>query len=547
MTRRDLWYKEAIVYALSVETFLDSNGDGIGDFAGLTGQLDHLSTLGVNCIWLLPFYPSPNRDDGYDVCDHFGVDPRFGNSGEFVEFVREAHLRGLRIVVDLVLNHTSDQHPWFRAARSDPKSPYRDYYFFRDKPVDNPKLKQVVYARKDHSPWTYDDEAKAYYFHRFYPFEPELNTDNPAVRDEIEKIIQYWITLGVDGFRIDAAPYLGDAIDDRERGAHPHEVLRSIRDYASAIAGDVALMAEADVAPKLLPNYVGDGHEIHMLFNFYLNNFLFLALAREKAEPIVRAYHTLPELPSIGQWLNWVRNHDELDLERLSDQEREEVSRVFAPDENMRIYNRGIRRRFPPMISGDRKRMEMTYSLMFSLPGTPVLRTGEEIGMGDDLSLPERWSVRTPMQWSGGKNAGFSKADPDQLIRPVISDGPFSYKKVNVADQRLASDSFLNWITRVIGTRRRCPEWGWGEFAPLEANRDSVLAHTATWKGGRVMALHNLSHEGCSVKIEFGDVQREDCLELLSDQQYDRPKADQTDFELGPYGYRWFRLDGTLR
>ena len=547
MARRDLWYKEAIVYAVSVETFFDANGDGIGDFAGLTQRLDHLSTLGVNCLWLLPFYPSPTRDDGYDVSDYYGVDPRYGTSGDFVEFVREAHLRGLRIVVDLVVNHTSDQHPWFQAARSDPNSRYRNYYIFRDEPVDNPKLKQVVYSRKDHHPWTYDDEAKAYYFHRFYSFEPELNTDNPGVRGEIEKIVQYWITLGVDGFRIDAAPYLGDSIEDRQDGAHPHEMLRSIRDYASAIEGDIALMAEADVKPSLLPNYIGEGHEIHMLFNFYLNNFLFLAFAREEAEPIIRAYKTLPPLPRVGQWLNWVRNHDELDLERLSKQEREEVYRAFAPDENMRVYGRGIRRRFPPMVNGDRRRMELAYSLVLSLPGTPVLRMGQEIGMGDDLSLPERWSVRTPMQWTGEKNGGFSQADPDKLVQPVISSGPFSYEKVNVADQRLESNSFLNWMTRAIGTRRRCPEWGWGQFEPLRTDQDAVLAHTSCWEDGRVMALHNFSGKDLRVKVDYryGEPQR--CLELLSDQPYDKPHPGQHDFELGPYGYRWFRLGGSAR
>ncbi len=547
LARRDLWYKEAIVYALSVETFLDANGDGIGDFKGLTQRLDHLSTLGVNCIWLLPFYPSPNRDDGYDVCDHYGIDPRYGSAGDFVEFVREAHLRGLRVVVDLVVNHTSDQHPWFKAARADPKSPYREYYIFRDKPVDNPKIEQVVYAHQDHSPWTYDDEAQAYYFHRFYPFEPELNTNNPAVRQEIEKIIQYWITLGADGFRIDAAPYLGDTIDDRERSAHPHEVLRRIRDYASAIEGDIALMAEADVKPELLPNYVGDGHEIHMLFNFYLNNFLFLALAREQAEPIIRAYKNLPDLPNVGQWLNWVRNHDELDLEQLSKSEREEVFRAFAPQKDMRIYNRGIRRRFPPMVSGDRKRMEMTYSLMLSLPGTPVLRTGEEIGMGDDLDLPERWSVRTPMQWSDDTNGGFSTADPDKLMRPVISDGPFGYEKVNVVDQRLDPGSFLSWITRAIGTRRRCPEWGWGQFASIGTDQQAVLAHTASWDNGHLMALHNFSGKELTVNLDGGLVDQHRCVELMSDQSYDKPQKGQTRFKLGPYGYRWFRLDGSLR
>jgi maltose alpha-D-glucosyltransferase/alpha-amylase len=547
MTRKDLWYKEAIVYAVDVRTYLDSDGDGVGDFIGLTQKLDHISTLGATCLWLLPFYPSPERDYGYDVTDHYGVHPRYGNTGDFVEFVREAHLRGLRVVIDLVINHTSDQHPWFQAAISSPDSPFRDYYFFRQQPPDNPNLKQVVFDKNDHGPWTYDEKAKASYLHRFYSFEPELNTDHPAVRAEIEKIIQYWTTLGVDGFRIDAAPYLSDKPSDTHHSARPHEILRSVRDYATSFRGDVALMAEADVAPENLPKYTGDGHEVHMLFNFYVNNFFFLALARQKAEPIRRAYDRLPPLPDIGQWLNWVRNHDELDLEQLSESEREEVYQAFAPDENMRIYGRGIRRRFPPMVNGDQRCMEMAYSLMLSLPGTPIIRTGEEIGMGDDLNLEERWSVRTPMQWTHEKNGGFSRAEPDQLVLPVISDGPFSYKKVNVADQRIDPSSFLNWFSTAIRARRQCPECGWARFEGLNTDKESVLAHSAGWDRGRIVALHNLSADGCRVHVDLDDLEQHRFIEVFSDHRYDDPRKHQTEFELAPYGYRWFRLDGTLR
>ncbi len=547
MVRRDLWYKEAIIYALDVRTYLDSNADGCGDFAGLIQKLDHLSTLGVTCLWLLPFFPSPERDGGYDVSDHYGVDPRFGSPGDFVDLVREAHVRGLSVIIDLVINHTSDQHPWFQSARSDPNSPYRDYYFFRDRPPDNPKLEQVVFSAQEHGPWTYDDIAGAYYFHRFYAFEPELNTNNPAVRAEIEKIIQYWMSLGVDGFRIDAAPYLGDKPSDTRNTAHPHELLRRIRDYASAMRGNVVLLAEADVAPDELAAYAGDGHEIHMLFNFYVNNFLFLSLARESAEPLQRAFANLPQLPYIGQWLNWVRNHDELDLERLSKSEREEVYRAFAPDENMRIYDRGIRRRFPPMVSGDRKRMELTYSLMLSLPGTPVFRTGQEIGMGDDLNVSERLSVRTPMQWSDEPNAGFSHADPEKLVIPVISEGPFGYKKVNLADQRMDPNSFSNWITRAIRARRECPEWGLGQFEILETDQDAVFAHTAAWNDGRVLALHNLSQVGCRVKVKLEHLKRHRLREVHGNGNYGKPEHGMTEFALDPYGFRWFRLDGTLR
>jgi maltose alpha-D-glucosyltransferase/alpha-amylase len=306
-------------------------------------------------------------------------------------------------------------------------------------------------------------------------------------------------------------------------------------------------MAEADVAPDDLATYVDDGHQMRMLFNFYLNNFLFLAFARERAEPIIRAFRTLPDLPVAGQWLNWVRNHDELDLERLSDLERDEVYRAFAPDPNMRVYGRGIRRRFPPMVGGDRRRIELAYSLLFTLPGTPILRIGEEIGMGDDLDLPERWSVRTPMQWSNAPNAGFSRAGAEQLVLPLISNGPFSFARVNVAAQHADPSSLLNWMRRAIAMRRECREWGRSRFESLGTDQDAVLAHSAAWNGGRLTALHNLSRDACTVTVDLGSLKKPRLLELFADQLYEPPLEGQATFELGPYGYRWFRLDGPER
>ena len=545
MTRLDLWYKEAIFYEVDVRTYLDSNGDGIGDFVGLIQELDHIATLGATCLWILPFYPSPGRDNGYDVTDHFGIDERLGNSGDFVSLIREAHLRGLRVVVDLVINHTSNQHPWFQRARSDPESPFRDFYFFRERPPANETVEQVVFEPGSEGPWTYDEEAGAYYFHRFYSFEPDLNVMHPEVRSVIKKVIEYWIDLGVDGFRIDAAPYLGNQPGLARDKEEPHELLRSLHDHVSALNGDVVLLAEADVDPPRLRAYFDDGREVELLYNFYVNNFLFLAFARGRAEPIIRAFEELPEIPESGQWLNWIRNHDELDLERLSETERNEVYAAFAPDDEMRAYGRGIRRRFPPMVGGDRRRMQLAYSLVLSLPGTPIIRAGEEIGMGDDLSQPERWSVRTTMQWSAEHNGGFSTAERGQLARPAISEGPFSYQRVNVADQRTDPESFLNWMTQAIRIRRESPECGHGRFEVLSTDNERVLAHTSGWNGGCLLALHNFADQTCRVGIELGDLKQHRFLELFSDRAYDTPK--QQRFDLGPYGYRWFRLDGMPR
>ena len=547
MIRPDLWYKEAILYQVDVRTYMDSNGDGIGDFTGLIEKLDHISNLGITCLWILPFYPSPGRDNGYDVTDHFGIDERLGNSGDFVELIREAHSRGLRVVVDLVINHTSDLHPWFQRARADPDSPFRDYYFFRERPPAGETVEQVVFEPDSDGPWTYDDESGAYYFHRFYSFEPDLNMMHPEVQKVIKKVIEYWIALGVDGFRIDAAPYLGNQPGVTHLEEEPHELLRAIRDHASSLNGDVVLLAEADVDPRKLRADFGEGREVQLLYNFYVNNFLFLAFARETAGPIVRAFEALPDIPESGQWLNWIRNHDELDLERLSEDEREEVYAAFAPDDEMRVYGRGIRRRFPPMVDGDRRCMELAFSLLLSLPGTPIIRAGQEIGMGDDLSQPERWSVRTVMQWSAERHAGFSTSEREQLVRPLIADGQFGYERVNVADQRRDPESFLNWMVRAIGVRRECREWGHGCFEALSTDQDGVLAHTSVWNDGRVLALHNLSGTACHVRLDLGNLEQHRFLESFSDRNYECPAQQKNEFELGPYAYRWFRLDGTLR
>ena len=549
MTHQEHWHKNAIIYALDVESFIDADGDGIGDFTGLTNRLDYLAGLGVTCLWLLPCYPTPNRDNGYDVSDYYGIDPRLGTLGDYAEFLREAESRGIRVLMDLVVQHTSDEHPWFKAARADRDSPYRSYYIWRDEPPDSPQHEQIVYLASEQStaPWTYLDDAGAWYLHHFYDFEPDLNMDNIAVRHEVEQMMTYWLQLGVDGFRIDAAPYLGTT-DASPTAAHAatHEILRDFRSLVSTNRGNAVLLGEVDARPDQLADYFGDGHELQMLFNFYLNNYLFLALASREAEPIVRAFETLPSIPNGGQWVNWVRNYDELDLERLSSHEREIVYRQFSPREEMRIYERGIRRRLPPMVKGDQRCIRLAYSLMFSLPGTPCLFMGEEIGMGEDLQLPGRNSVRTPMQWSAGPNGGFSRADAERLVRPVISSGHFGYKKVNVAVQRTDPKSLLSWMRTLIWVRRETPEIGSGTCTFMEIDNPAVLAHRFEHDGHNVLIVHNLSSETVEATLDLGHLADAGFITILSSSIVESPKRGKS-LELEPWGYRWYRLGDTLR
>ncbi|HEY0606778.1 MAG TPA: alpha-amylase family protein [Herpetosiphonaceae bacterium] len=540
----DRWYENAIIYCLDVDTFQDGDDDGVGDFAGLTKRLDYLAGIGITCLWLLPFYPTPNRDNGYDVVDYYNVDPRLGTLGDFVEFMREARERGIRVIVDLVVNHTSDQHPWFQAACRDPHSKYRDFYVWsEEKPAD--AHEGVVFPGKQDSVWTYNKEARAYYFHRFYEHQPDLNIGNPAVTEEIRKIMGFWLELGVSGFRVDAAPFLielkgieGADIDD------PYLYLKEMHEFLTVRRGDAILLAEANVAPEEIAAYTGDGDKMDMLFNFLVNQQLFLALARGKAAPLIKSLKSLPQIPKWCQWASFLRNHDEIDLGRLSDKERQEVFAQFGPEPDMQLYDRGIRRRLAPMLGGDRRRIAMAYSLMFTLPGAPVLRYGEEIGMGDDLSLPERESIRTPMQWSAEGNAGFSKAPREWLVRPVIEDDEYGYRKINVADQRRDKDSLLNKIERMIRTRKICPEFGWGTWEILKGGEPGVFALRYEWQGGVVIAVHNLADESCSVTLDLSDYDAGHLIDLLSDQDYQRFDGGAHTLKLEGYGYRWFRVDG---
>lgn len=546
MKRRDLWYKNAIIYCLDVETYMDGNGDGIGDFAGLLMRLDQLASLGITCIWLLPFYGTPNRDNGYDVADYYSVDTRLGTMGDFVEFMVRAQQYGIRVMVDLVVNHTSIDHPWFQAARSDPESPYRDFYVWRkEKPED--AHKGVVFPGVQETTWTYDEQAEMYYFHRFYWHQADLNIANPKVRDEIYKIMGFWLQLGVSGFRVDAVPFLIELKDLKsgETGSEisdPHRILRDMRDFLSWRRGDAIILAEANVVMDKIPDYFGDGDKLQMLFHFIVMQNIYLALARGEASPVIRSLQAAPPIPETAQWAMFLRNHDELTLDQLTDDERQEVFAAFGPQPNMQIYGRGLRRRLAPMLNGDRRYLEFAHSLMFSLPGTPVLWYGQEIGMGEDLSLDERNSVRTPMQWSDEPNAGFSSAPPEQLVRPVVSEGDFSYKKVNFEAQDRNPDSLLSWMEKLIRVRKECPEIGYGDWQIIDTDYACVLAHRCTWEGASVIALHNFSSDTVNVTLNFSEAGEDRLHDLLSDQLYDITADKSPTFELGPYGYRWLRV-----
>jgi maltose alpha-D-glucosyltransferase/alpha-amylase len=538
----DLWWKNAVIYCLDVELFKDGNNDGVGDLPGLTGQVDYLAGLGVTCVWLMPFYPTPNRDNGYDIADYYGVDPRLGTLGDVVEFLRAARERGIRVIADLVVNHTSVDHPWFQAAREDRNSPYRDFYVWVDEPpADGPK--DVVFPGQETSNWQFDERAGQYYLHRFYKSMPDLNIANPKVRDEIHKVVGFWLELGMSGFRVDAAPFLIELTGVDQAGmGDPHEYLRDLRAFLDRRRGDAILLAEANLPPADQRRFFGDedGDEMHMLFNFITNQKLFLAIVRQQAAPLAEALNQLPSIPDTSQWANFVKNHDELSLDKLQEAEREEVFAALAPSQDMRIYGRGIRRRVPPMLGGDQRRLELVYSLLFALPGTPVLLYGEEIGMGDDLAVEGRGSVRIAMQWADEANCGFTSAPPRV---PVREDGDFGCRRVNVCDQRHDPQSLLNWTERLIRTRKETPELGWGSSRVVAAGDPAVLALRCDWRGSTVLTVHNFADQATQAQLELP---REDLdtgvVELFADRAYERLKTPANPVPVDGYGYRWFRL-----
>ena len=547
------WYKEAVIYCVDVDTFQDSDGDGCGDLRGLISRLDYLARLGVTCLWLNPIHPSPNRDDGYDVADYYGVEPRLGSLGDFAELALEARERGIRIVLDLVVNHTSDQHPWFQSAISDPDSPYRDWYVWSaDEPSD--RRQGIVFPGEQTETWTWQKQAEAWYYHRFYDFQPDLNWSNPAVREEIKKVMGFWLQLGASGFRVDAAPFVLEQVQPGvDSPPKDFAILDDWRQDLQWRKGDAVLLCEANVEPDQVVGYLagrpdGPNDRAHMMFNFLLNPRMWLALARADAEPVIDGLRGLPALPAMGQWATFLRNHDELDLSRLTKEQQQDVFRAFAPKPDMRLFDRGVRRRLAPMLGGDRRHIELAYSLQLSAPGTPVLRYGEEIGMGEDLSLPGRDAIRTPMQWDSGPGAGFSTAPADRLVQPVSTRGRFGNKQVNVLDQERDHGSLLSWFERALRTLRECPEVGVGTCTVVDVPLPrSVLAHRFDAPEGAMLFLHNLADTPVTIDIGKLDGVVGKPLEVFADGAYSPLTTRLTGIELRGWGYRWIRLRRSTR
>jgi trehalose synthase len=509
----DLWWKNAVVYCLDVETFADSDDDGCGDLGGLVERIDHVANLGATCVWLMPLYPTTNRDDGYDITDYLGVDERLGDLGDVVEAIRHANDRGLRVLMDLVVNHTSNGHPWFQAARADRDSPLRDYYVWTDDPAG-----ETGTAEEN---WTWDDAAGQYYQHQFAPFQPDLNIANPSVRHEIAKTVGFWLALGVSGFRMDAVPFLVQVIEGTgEDPGAGKRWLHSLREYAMRRRGDVMLMGECNVAKEEVESFFEDhGDALHLQLAFLINQRLWLSLARGEAAPLEDLIRDLPVPPHDCGWATFLRNHDELTLDKLTAAERDEVFAAFAPDEDMRIYGHGIRRRTASMLGGDGPRLRMAWSLMLTLPGTPVMLYGDELGMGEDLGREGRMAVRLPMPWSG---AG----------------------EVNVAEQRRDPDSLLRFLSRLVHARREAPELGWGTSTLLENDPPALLAHRCDWNGSTVVTVHNLSDSPVAAELDLGEGVGgvDDLLELREHDVRDgRLRVD-----LDAYGYLWLRICRTV-
>jgi maltose alpha-D-glucosyltransferase/alpha-amylase len=517
MSRRkvtsDLWWKNAVVYCLDVETFHDSDGDGVGDLGGLIERIDYLAGMGVTCLWLMPFFPTMERDDGYDVTDFYAVDPRLGTFGDFAEMVRTANDRGMRVIADLVVNHTSDRHPWFEAARSSRDDPFHDWYVWSDEKPDE-KPGDVVFPDQETSNWTYDRHVRQWYLHRFYHHQPDLNVANAEVRDEITQLACFWLQQVLAGFRVDAVPFLIEptglppgAVQD------PHDLLGDLRAYLGRRRGDAVLLGEVNLPPADQRAFFGTGgrRELDLMFDFHVMQYGYLALAREQAAPLAAALARLPEIPVECAWASFLRNHDELTLDQLSDAEREEVFARFAPDEDMRLYGRGIRRRLPPMLGGDDRWLRMAYSLMFSLPGSPVLFYGEEIGMDDDPDLPGRMAVRTPMRWQ------------------------------DAAAQRRDADSLLNWFERLIRRRRETQAIGHGAHTHLPAGDPAVFAHRCDWEDRAIVAVHNLARRAARAELALdpGD----GLQDLFGRRDVPASGDGRIAMDLEPHDHRWYAVE----
>ncbi len=537
------WYKDAVVYQLHVRSFCDSNADGIGDFRGLTGRLDYLQDLGVTAVWLLPFYPSPLKDDGYDIADYTSVNPDYGTLADFRRFLREAHKRGLRVITELVVNHTSDQHPWFqRARRAKPGSRWRDFYVWSDDPTRYGEAR-IIFQDFETSNWEWDPLAQAYYWHRFYNHQPDLNFDNPRVAEEILKVLDFWMGMGVDGMRLDAVPYLFEREGTNcENLPETHALLRRLRRHVDEHHPNRMLLAEANQWPEDAAEYFGDGDECHMAFHFPLMPRLFMALRMEDRFPIRDILSQTPAIPESCQWAMFLRNHDELTLEMVTDEERDYMYRVYANDPRARV-NVGIRRRLAPLLGNDRRRMELMAALLLSLPGTPIIYYGDEIGMGDNIYLGDRNAVRTPMQWSADRNAGFSRATPQKLFLPAIIDPEYHFETVNVENQGNNYHSLLWWTRRVIALRKRFRAFGRGDLEFLTPEMHRVLVFLRTWEEERILVVANLSRFVQCVELDLSRFQGMVPIELFGHTRF--PPVGELPYflTLGPHAFYWFSLE----
>jgi maltose alpha-D-glucosyltransferase / alpha-amylase len=536
------WYQEAVIYELPVKSFHDSNNDGIGDFPGLIDKLEYIESLGVTCLWLLPFFPSPLRDDGYDISDYCQVHPSYGTLDDFKRFLDAAHGRGLRVVIELVLNHTSEQHAWFQRARHAPAgSVERDFYVWSDTDTKY-RDARIIFTDAERSNWTWDTAAQAYYWHRFFHHQPDLNFDNPAVLQEILRVVDFWFGLGVDGFRLDAVPYLVEREGTScENLPGTHAVLKAIRSHLNDRWPHGMLLAEANQTPADLCAYFGDGDECHMAYHFPLMPRVFMGLHVEDRQPIVDAMRTTPHIPASCQWALFLRNHDELTLEMVNDDERDYMHLAYSADPQMRIHL-GIRRRLAPLLDNNRRRIELLNSLLFSFPGTPIVYYGDEIGMGDNTYLGDRNAVRTPMQWTSDRNARFSRADPARLYSPIIMDPIYGYQAVNVEAQERDGSSLLQWMRNMIGLRKLFPAFGLGDLAFIEPVNRKVLAYLRRDDRDTILCVANLSRAVQPVELDLSAFAGFTPVEMIG--YTDFPVIGHAPYflTLGPYGFYWFEL-----
>ena len=536
-----LWYKDAIIYQLHVRTFCDSNGDGIGDFPGLMQKLDYLQELGVNAIWLLPFFPSPLRDDGYDISDYAAVHPAYGTLENFKAFLAAAHDRGMRIIIELVLNHTSDQHSWFQESRSSRDNPKRDWYVWRESD-DHYQGVRIIFLDTEKSNWAWDPLSKSYYWHRFFGHQPDLNYDNPAVFEAMWNVMKFWLEMGVDGFRLDAVPYLVEREGTScENLPETHAIIRELRRRVDQEYPGKMLLAEANQWPSDVCSYFGDSNEFHMAFHFPLMPRMFMAVQLEDRKPIVEILEQTPQIPDSCQWCLFLRNHDELTLEMVTDIERDYMYDEYAKDKGMRL-NLGIRRRLSPMMDNDRWRIQLLNGLLMSMPGTPIIYYGDEIGMGDNVYLGDRNGVRTPMQWSGGWNAGFSAADPERLYSPLISNPVYGYQAINVESQRRSQHSLLSWMRRMIHVRKSSRVLSRGSIEFLKPSNHRVLAYVRQLGGEKILVVNNLSKSAQAVELDLRQYKGSVPIEMFGGNLFPRIGELYYLLTLGPYQFFWFRL-----